>query len=63
MTTGNDVTTKKKPEPPALAEKPRVERGRYARLLADGCVVVVERSSKARKAPPLPQPGPATSSD
>ena len=57
------MTTKKKPEPPTLADKPRVERGRYARLLADGYVVEVERSRKAKKAPPLPRPGSVTSGD
>jgi hypothetical protein len=35
------MPTKKKPDPPA-AEKPKGERGRYARMLAEGYVVEVE---------------------
>ncbi len=36
------MPTKKKPDPPPVTEKPRAERGRYARLLVDGYVVEVE---------------------
>jgi hypothetical protein len=45
------MPTKKKPDPPTVTEKSRVERGRYARLLADGYVVEVERAKTPRTKP------------
>jgi hypothetical protein len=36
------MPTKKTPDQPTVPQKPRAERGRYARLLADGYVVEVE---------------------
>jgi hypothetical protein len=45
------MPTKKTPDLPTVAEKPRAERGRYARLLADGYVVEVERAKTLRTKP------------
>ncbi len=41
------MTTKKTSEPPPVTTEPKVERGRYARLLADGYVVEVTPTEKA----------------
>ena len=38
------MTTNRKPEEPKATEEPRAERGRYARRLADGYVVEIERA-------------------
>jgi hypothetical protein len=37
------MPTNSKPDEPKAAEKPRAERGRYARRLADGYMVEIER--------------------
>jgi len=54
------MPTKKKPDPPPATEKPRAERGRYARLLADGYVVEVERAKTPRTKPVEPAGRPVT---
>jgi hypothetical protein len=43
------MPTSRKPDGPKVAEKPRAERGRYARRLADGYVVDIERAPTTQK--------------
>jgi hypothetical protein len=54
------MPTKKKPDPPMATDPSRVERGRYARLLADGYVVEVEPAKPPRTKPVEPAVGPVT---
>ena len=43
------MPTSRKPDEPKTAETPRAERGRYARRLADGYVVEIERAPTAQQ--------------
>jgi hypothetical protein len=49
------MPTKKTPEQPAVPKPSKAERGRYARLLADGYVIELEPA----KPPPTEPVGPA----
>ena len=54
------MPTKKTPDQPTVPEKPIAERGRYARLLADGYVVEVEPVKPPPMQPVEPGARPAT---
>jgi hypothetical protein len=54
------MPAKKRPDPPAATEKPRAERGRYARRLADGYVVEVEPAKPPHAKPVEPAARPVT---
>jgi hypothetical protein len=54
------MPTKERPDPPTVTEQPRAERGRYARLLADGYVVEVEPAKPPPTKPVEPAVRPAT---
>jgi hypothetical protein len=54
------MPTKKNPEQPESPGKPRGERGRYARILADGYVVEVEPAAPKPDKTAGATPRPAT---
>jgi hypothetical protein len=54
------MPTSKKPDPPNTSEKPRAERGRYARLLVDGYVVEIAPAPPSRQKAAAPVARPVT---